>query len=143
MTELTSLGIETSTLDVQSDSSIVACVSQLPSLDILVINAGATYTMPVADLSIPEAKKLFDLNVWSYLAVTQAFLPLLLQSKGMIVNQTSGASVVTVPISVRIQRLESCNGHVFRHATAGAGTLRHHGCRCEGRDRQIQHYKNS
>ena len=97
MTELTSLGIETFTLDVQSESSIAACVGQLSSLDILVNNAGATYTMPVSDLSIPEAKKLFDLNVWSYLAVTQAFLPLLLKSRGMIVNQTSGASVITVP----------------------------------------------
>lgn len=97
MTELTSLGIETLTLDVQSDSSIAACVGRLSSLDILVNNAGAMYTMPVSDLSIPEAKKLFDLNVWSYIAVTQAFLPLLLKSRGMIVNQTSGASVVTVP----------------------------------------------
>ena len=97
VTELTALGIETFTLDVQSESSIAACVGQLSSLDILVNNAGATYTMPVSDLSIPEAKKLFDLNVWSYLAVTQAFLPLLLESKGMIVNQTSSASVVTVP----------------------------------------------
>ena len=97
MTELTALGIETFTLDVQSDSSIAACVGQLSSLDILVNNAGATYTMPVSDLSIPQAKKLFDLNVWSYLAVTQAFLPLLLKSKGMIVNHTSSSSVLTIP----------------------------------------------
>jgi 1-acylglycerone phosphate reductase len=53
--------------------------------------------MPVSDISIPEAKKLFDLNVWSYLAVTQAFLPLILKSKGMIVNQTSVSSACTVP----------------------------------------------
>ena len=97
MTELTALGIETLTLDVQSDSSIATCVSQLSSLDILVNNAGATYTMPVSDLSIPQAKKLFDLNVWSYLAVTQAFLPLLLKSKGMIVNHTSIVSILTIP----------------------------------------------
>jgi NAD(P)-dependent dehydrogenase (short-subunit alcohol dehydrogenase family) len=49
------------------------------------------------DLSIPEAKRIFDLNVWSYLAVTQAFLPLLLTSKGMIVNQTSIVSCTVVP----------------------------------------------
>ena len=98
MTKLASLGIETLTLDVLSDSSIAACVSKLSSLDILVNNAGAQYTMPVSDLSIPEAKKLFDLNVWSYLAMTQAFLPLLLKSpKGMIVNQTSISSVTSVP----------------------------------------------
>jgi 1-acylglycerone phosphate reductase len=53
--------------------------------------------MPVSDLSITEAKKLFDLNVWSYLAVTQAFLPLILKSKGLIVNQTSVSSACTVP----------------------------------------------
>lgn len=97
MTQLASLGIETFTLDVQSNSSIAASVSKIPHLDILINNAGATYNMPVSDLSIPEAKKLFDLNVWSYLAVTQAFLPLLLESKGMIVNQTSIASAVTLP----------------------------------------------
>ena len=97
MAGLVALGIETLTLDVLSDSSIAAAVSQIPSLDILVNNAGAILNMPFSDLSIPEAKKLFDLNVWSYLAVTQAFLPLLIESKGIIANQTSGASVVTIP----------------------------------------------
>jgi NAD(P)-dependent dehydrogenase (short-subunit alcohol dehydrogenase family) len=53
--------------------------------------------MPVSDISIPEAQKLFDLNLWSYLAMIQAFLPLLLKSKGMIVNQTSTASVAAIP----------------------------------------------
>src|ERR1700748_1171583 len=68
MKELSALGIETLTLDVLSDSSIAACVSQLTSLDILVNNAGAGYSMPVSDISITEAKKLFDLNVWSQIA---------------------------------------------------------------------------
>ena len=97
MSHLVSLGIETLTLDVLTDSSIKACVSKLPSLDILVNNAGATYLMPIVDVSIPEAKKLFDLNVWSYIAVTQAFMPLLIKSKGMVVNQTSVAGCTTVP----------------------------------------------
>ena len=97
MEGVASHGIKTLTLDVQSDSSIAACVSQLPSLDILVNNAGVSYSMPFSDLSISEAKKIFDVNVWAYLAVTQAFLPLLLKSKGMIVNHTSVLSTVTVP----------------------------------------------
>lgn len=97
MTHLASLGIQTLTLDVQSDSSIAACVAKLSTLDILVNNAGASYSMPVSDMSISEAKKLFDLNVWSYLTVTQALLPLLLKSKGMIVNQTSVVSSTAVP----------------------------------------------
>jgi short-subunit dehydrogenase len=99
MTQLASLGIETLVLDIQSDSSIASCVSKLSSrnLDILVNNAGASASMPISDLSLLEAKKIFDVNVWSQLAVTQAFLPLLLKSKGMIVNQTSVVSTTAVP----------------------------------------------
>ena len=97
MTHLASLGIETLTLDVLSDESIATCVSQVPKLDILVNNAGASAHSAISDLSIPDAKKLFDLNVWSYLAVTQAFLPLLLKSKGIIVNQTSVTAVNAMP----------------------------------------------
>jgi 1-acylglycerone phosphate reductase len=98
MEQLASLGIETLILDVQSESSIAACVSKLSGLDILVNNAGAQFLMPVADVFIPEAKKLFDLNVWSHIAMTQALLPLLLKSsKGMIVNQTSVGAVTTIP----------------------------------------------
>jgi 1-acylglycerone phosphate reductase len=55
--------------------------------------------MPFSDLFIAGAKELFDLNVWSHLAVTQAFLPLILESRGLIVNHTSSASVCTVPFS--------------------------------------------
>ncbi|MCJ1371078.1 hypothetical protein MMC20_002293 [Loxospora ochrophaea] len=98
MKQLASLGIETLTLDVQSESSIAACISKLSGLDILVNNAGAQFLMPVVDVPIPEAKRLFDLNVWSHIAMTQAFLPLLLKSpKGMIVNQTSVGAVTTIP----------------------------------------------
>lgn len=104
MSQLSSLGIELLTLDVISDSSIAACVSQLSSLnisslDILVNNAGAQFLMPISDLSIPDAKKIFDVNVWSHLAVTQAFLPLLLRSPhgGIIVNQTSIGACLTIP----------------------------------------------
>lgn len=96
---LTALGIEVLQLDVLSDESIAACAAKVPALDILINNAGATYTMPVADLDINEGKKLFDLNVWSYIAVTQAFLPVLLKApKGAIVaNHTSAAGFLPVP----------------------------------------------
>lgn len=99
MAHLASLGIETLALDIQSDASIAACVSAVSSrnLDILVNNAGASASMPISDLSLAEAKQLFDVNVWAQLAVTQAFLPLLLKSKGMIVNQTSVVSTTAVP----------------------------------------------
>ena len=68
--------------------------------------------MPVSDISISEAKSLFDLNVWSYIAVTQAFLPLLINagkpkpkptpsnphpSPSLILNNTSISSVESTP----------------------------------------------
>ena len=106
MTGLHSLGIETLTLDVLSDSSIKSCVAEVTALtaetgglDILINNAGGGYNMPFSDIDIATAKELFDLNVWSYIAVTQAFLPLLLKAKGMVVNNTSISSVAPTPFS--------------------------------------------
>lgn len=61
----------------------------------LVNNAGAEFLVPVVDIDIAKAKELFDLNLWAHLAVTQALVPLILQSKGLVVNHTSvGASTM-------------------------------------------------
>lgn len=64
--------------------------------------------MPVSDISLPEAKSLFDLNVWSVITVTQAFLPLLIASSttssttpsnppSLILNNTSISSIEPTP----------------------------------------------
>ena len=100
------LGISTLELDVLSASSITECVSTVSaqnggSLDVLINNSGACYSMPLADASIAEGQKLFDLNVWAVLAVTQAFLPLLLKSRrgALVANQTSISSVCPNPMA--------------------------------------------
>jgi len=109
MSSVASLGITTLTLDVLDQASIESCVAQVndtninPSgvLDILVNNAGSTYLMPLADISLKLARELYDLNVWSYIAVTQAFLPTLRQSirpgGAVVVNQTSMAAGIPIP----------------------------------------------
>ncbi|KAL7787161.1 NAD(P)-binding protein [Trichoderma ceciliae] len=97
MKELTAQGIQTLTLDVQSESSIAECLSKVPRLDILVNNAGTMMTMPVVDTSIEKAKNMFDSNVWAPLSMIQACLPLLLESKGMIVNNTSIGAFLASP----------------------------------------------
>jgi NAD(P)-dependent dehydrogenase (short-subunit alcohol dehydrogenase family) len=99
LSQCSSAGIETLILDVLSSESIQNTAAKLPNLDILVNNAGAEYLMPLSDLNIVDAKRIFDLNVWSYIEVTQAFLPLLLKSSygGVVANHTSLASVITVP----------------------------------------------
>src|SRR2546423_2589153 len=105
MAHFKDLGIQTLVLDVLSSESIQQCVSsvkaQYGALDMLVNNSGGGYSMPLSDASLDESRRLFELNVWSVLAVTQAFLPLLLESKtgGMVVNNTSIASVMPNPMA--------------------------------------------
>ncbi|KAK5232580.1 hypothetical protein LTR47_006469 [Exophiala xenobiotica] len=124
MAGLEDLGIECLRLDVCDEESIRACVAQVSLLtrrsgegegegilDCLVNNAGGGYNMPISDISVPEAKELFELNVWSCISITQAFLPLLLRaarsssssspnycnSPSLIVNNTSVSSVEPTP----------------------------------------------
>lgn len=51
--------------------------------------------MPLMDLDLAKARQLFDLNVFSLISVTRAFLPLLMKSThgGMVVNNTSCSSL--------------------------------------------------
>jgi 1-acylglycerone phosphate reductase len=102
---LKSLGIETLTLDVTSQDSVQRCVQEVSnltggSLDILLNNSGGGYHLPLMDVSIDAARELFDLNVWAVLSMIQAFMPLLMRSPhgGMIVNNTSVASIAAVPL---------------------------------------------
>ncbi|KAM0246502.1 hypothetical protein ACHAQJ_010184 [Trichoderma viride] len=89
-------GLELVQLDTTSDESVAACVARVSeltggSLDVLVNNAGAGYSMPVMDLDIAQTRQLFELNVFSLITVTRAFFPLLVKSSsgGLVVNNTS------------------------------------------------------
>jgi len=98
MDSLTQLGIETLSLDVTSESSIADCAAKIPRLDILVNNAGAHYPAAVTDISLPDARALFDTNVWGPILAIQAFLPLLLKSQhALIVNHTSVGADASIP----------------------------------------------
>jgi NAD(P)-dependent dehydrogenase (short-subunit alcohol dehydrogenase family) len=101
--ERSNTGIETIQLDTLASESIAGCVSHLKTLtggtlDALVNNAGAGYSMPVSDVEISKARDLFELNVWSLIAVTQAFLPLLLasthQDGALLINHGSLSGVI-------------------------------------------------
>jgi len=103
MDHLVKMGIDVVELDTLEDKSIQAAVEKVHELTrgklgILVNNAGGLYNMPLMDISFTEAKALFDLNFWSYIAVTQAFIPLLRQAAdAKVVMQTSVASVAPTP----------------------------------------------
>lgn len=107
-TSLAALGIETLELDVTSESSIEQAVAivreklsisdpndhnfdnekskpdELPRdrLDLLINNAGVNHIMPFSDTKISDLSRVFNTNVIGSLAVTQAFIPLLMHQGG-------------------------------------------------------------
>ncbi|KAH7393918.1 hypothetical protein DE146DRAFT_757399 [Phaeosphaeria sp. MPI-PUGE-AT-0046c] len=110
MMALSSAGITTFALDVTSPDSIASLVKDISSLtnnslSMLINTTGGGHYQPFLHLDLEKAKQLFDVNVWGYVAVTQAFLPLLLahaepgagKRKSMLVNNTSISSVLRTP----------------------------------------------
>jgi NAD(P)-dependent dehydrogenase (short-subunit alcohol dehydrogenase family) len=63
----------------------------------LVNNAGVGFTAPLEFVPLDDLRWLFEVNFFGLLAVTQAFLPLLRQAHGRIVNVSSIASLMHAP----------------------------------------------
>jgi NADP-dependent 3-hydroxy acid dehydrogenase YdfG len=89
-------------LDVTDGDSIAAAVYTVAKgtggeLYGLVNNAGLSLNGPLELVPASEMKQLMDVNVLGLLAVTKAFLPLLRQSKGRIINISSGHGLLAVP----------------------------------------------
>ncbi|TVY33838.1 Short-chain dehydrogenase [Lachnellula subtilissima] len=88
-------------LDVTVDSQIATAVDSVKRttgrLDILINNAGRNHFSPVLDIDISEAKQIFEINLWGPLALVKAFMPLLMESKGTVVNTTSISGYLNVP----------------------------------------------
>ncbi len=57
----------------------------------------SVYSMPLLDADLDSVRKLFELNVFAVLGTTQACAPLLLKSKGTVVNISSLASISPIP----------------------------------------------
>ncbi|KUJ16581.1 NAD(P)-binding protein [Mollisia scopiformis] len=99
---LKNMGLEVLKLDVVDDASIKEAVEEVKTrtggkLDFLVNNSGRGYSLPLLDTTREGARDLFDLNVFALIAVTQAFAPLLIASKGTIINIGSIAGVSPMP----------------------------------------------
>lgn len=101
--------VEVLELDVTMPPSISGCRELVTKrtggrLDILVNNAGVEFQSPLLDAGIEDAKKLYDVNVWGLLAMVQAFAPLLIEAKGIVINQSSIDAVLSMAWAGKIYR---------------------------------------
>jgi NAD(P)-dependent dehydrogenase (short-subunit alcohol dehydrogenase family) len=83
-------------LDVTNATQIQAAVEAVESLDILINNAGVALYDDLSDKATIEQH--LAVNLFGTHAVTQAFLPLLSQSRGAIVNGLSLAAFASLPM---------------------------------------------
>ena len=97
--DLQNLNIQIEELDLTSSASIDALRQKVTSLDILFNNAGVVHVQPFSDHTISDFRRMFDVNFFPIAEMTLAFLPLLLESKGMIVNNGSQLSHVNSPFT--------------------------------------------
>jgi 2-keto-3-deoxy-L-fuconate dehydrogenase len=85
-------------MDVTSAGSIAAAAATVEKLDILVNNAGIGLVGDIAATSEEDFERVMRVNVHSVFLVTKALLPLLLKTRGSIVNIGSVAGQVGVKL---------------------------------------------
>ncbi|EGY23426.1 NADPH-dependent 1-acyldihydroxyacetone phosphate reductase [Verticillium dahliae VdLs.17] len=76
---LIGLGVSAVALDVTNAESIAA--------------RGVSHTIPATDIDLDEVRATFETNVLSVMAMVQAFVPLLIARRGLIINISSLSSV--------------------------------------------------
>ena len=88
-------------MDVTDEASVKESIGIIMAaegrLDALVNNAGYGIAGSVEDTSAEEAKALFDANFFGYLSTIRAAFPFLEESRGIIINISSVAGVLTIP----------------------------------------------
>ncbi len=88
-------GIEPLILDITNPDHVRALATRVHgdpqgrAVRALVNNAGIGVNVPVEVFAIDEWRRLFEVNFFGHIAVTQALLPALIRSKGRVVNISS------------------------------------------------------
>jgi NAD(P)-dependent dehydrogenase (short-subunit alcohol dehydrogenase family) len=83
-------------LDVTNEAQIQAAAEQVKSLDILINNAGVSVADDLSDRAAFEQH--FAVNLFGTWSVTEAFLPALSKSDGVVVNVVSVGALAAVPV---------------------------------------------
>lgn len=115
--ELTVEVIDITTDDVQKAAGL--------EVDVLINNAGAGQWGPIAEVPIERVRRIFDVNVFGTLAITQAVVPQMVKrGSGRVIIVSSIAGVTTGPTvgpySMTKHALEAM-GKAMRMELAGAG----------------------
>ena len=87
--------------DISNSASIQETVSSLlekeTHIDALINCAGMGISGAIQHTALEDVQKMFDVNLFGTFALTKALIPALRESKGMILNISSVAGVLTVP----------------------------------------------
>jgi len=92
---LRATNLEPIMLDITNEADIAALVKHITDdperrpLRALVNNAGIEINAPVEVLPLSQWRRIFDVNLFGHVAMTQALLPALIESRGTIVNISS------------------------------------------------------
>lgn len=103
MAGLSTLGGHALFMDVTDSVSVAAALNTIMEeqgrIDVLVNNAGFGLYGPIEDVSIEDAKKQLDVNVFGLARVTQQVLPIMRKQRaGRIINISSIAGKLTSPL---------------------------------------------
>ena len=106
ITEITNtekLPLQVIQLDVNDDKSVKDAINKIVAengrIDILVNNAGYGLFSPIEDVTLDQVKEQFETNFFGVVRVTKEALPIMRkQRKGTIVNVSSGAGRVGIPV---------------------------------------------
>jgi NAD(P)-dependent dehydrogenase (short-subunit alcohol dehydrogenase family) len=96
-------GINPVRIDVTDEASILAAANEVGArlgergLDGLVNVAGIGTSGPIEFVTQDDLRRIFDVNVFGQVAVIQAFMPMLLEARGRIVNISSVGAHIAIP----------------------------------------------
>ncbi len=92
------LKLEVVEMDVTSDASVEAAMTKIPSVDVLINNAGRGFGGPIEAFTSAECLAQLDLNIVGNIRVAKAVLPgMRAQKSGLIIQISSIAGRVAVP----------------------------------------------